>query len=262
MTTVYDISYQVMRQVTDVLNGTATAGTSASLTDTNNLTQPNEYYDNGTLWIRSGTHANKVARVKGHASNKLTFADLGSAIAADVRYAVATSLFPFEQVIAAMQTALDETHVTGEDDSRVGDGATLEFSLPAGVYDIVKVEFERPSVAGYRTISNHWHEKAGKIRWDYGYPPNDDDVIHIFYRKPHNELTGYASEISTEVNRDWLVLTTAKELLFWGLSMYSQKKEYMLEDRLNKVLNQLKGKRARIDGPIVIVKTAGGGDGY
>lgn len=262
MTTVYDLSYQVMRQVTDVMNGTATAGTSASLTDTNNLTQPNEYYDKGTLWIRSGTHASKVVKIKGHASNKLTFADLTDAVAVGVRYAVATSLFPFEQVMAAIQTALDETHVIGEDDSLVGDGVTLEFNLPAGVYDIVRVEFERPSVAGYRPVSTHWREKAGKIRWDFGYAPNDDDVIHIFYRTPHDELTDYTSEISTEINRDWLVLTAAKELLFWGLGMYAQKKELMLEDRLNKILNQLKGKRARIDGPTVIVNTAGGGDGY
>lgn len=371
MTTVYDISLQAMKQVTDVLQGTATDGSATYLKDVVSLIQPNQYYGNGTLWIRSGTHINKVARVNGHANNQLTFdpfpsvlcvqqvetvtvlgsvtgsgnaavvvtalgmvnspktiavavlnGDSASSVGGKIRtalaaepdvknffdvsgsganvilttksarandttltvtvdnwtctgltfatsvnttagvagprYAVARSVFPWEQALAAIQSALDETKVTGENETLTGNGTTLEFDLLAGVFDIVKVELERPSAPGYQPISTHWHERPGTLRFDYGYAPNAGDVIHIFYRKDHDEITNYDTVISAEIDRDWLALTAAKELLFWGLGMYSQKKEMMLEDRLNKTLNQLKGKRARIEGPHVIVKTGGG----
>lgn len=372
MTTVYDISLQVMKQVTDVLEGLATDGSATYLKDVDMLIQPNQYYDRGTLWIKSGTHASKVVKVKGHANNKLTFNPLPSVICvqqvetatvlgtvtgsgnatlvmtalnmvnspktisvavvngdsatsvatkirtalnadtdvnnfftiggsgADVslttktarandttlnlsiangtctgltaaptsanttagvagpRYALARGVFPWEQVMQSIQTALDETHVTGEDESLTGDGETLEFILPAGVSDIKRVEFERPSVANYQPISNHWQERPGLLRFDYGYAPVEDDVVHVFYRKNHDDITDYSIEIHTEINRDWLVLAAARELLFWGAGMYGNKSEYMIEERLNKVLNMLKGKAARLGGPDVRVKSAGG----
>lgn len=371
MTTVFDISLQVMKQVSDVLEGTATDGSAVYLKDVDNLIQPNQYYDRGFLWIKSGTHAGKGLRVIGHANNKLTFNPLSSvlcvqqvetatvvgtvtgsgnatvivtalnmvnspktvsvavlntdtasqvaakirtALAADTdvnnfftiggsgaevilttkiarandttlnvsiangtctgltaaptsanttagvagpRYAAARGAYPWEGVLASIQTALDKTHVTGEDETLIGDGVTLEFSLPAGVYDVKRVEFERPSVTGYQSISTHWQEKMGKLRFDYGYPPVDDDIIHIFYRKEHDAISAYGDTIHAEINRDWLVLEAAKELLFWGAGMYGDKNEYMIEQRLNKVLNELNGKSARLGGPDVIVRTGG-----
>ena len=370
MTTVFDISLQVMKEVTDVLEGTATDGSATYLKDVDNLIQANEFYDRGTLWIRSGTHANKSMRVNGHANNKLTFNPLSSALCvqqvetatvlgtvtgsgnatvvitasnmpnspktisvavansdtasqvatkirtalnadtdvknfftiggsgADItlttktarandttmnmsvdngtctgltaaptsanttagvagpRYAVARH-YPFEQVVAMIESALDETYVTGEDTSLTGDGEALEFALPAGVYDIQRVEIERENYPQFK--SNHWHEHPGSLRFDYGHAPFEDDVLHIFYKTPHPALSTYSDEISTEINRDWLVLTAARELLFWGASMYGIK-NHMIEDRLNKVLGMLKGKVARIGGPNVIIKSGGSSD--
>lgn len=370
MTKVFDISLQVMKHVTDVLEGTATDGSATYLKDVDNLIQANEYYDRGTLWIRSGTHANKSMRVNGHANNKLTFnplssvlcvqqvetatvagtvtgngnatvvitapnmpnspktisvavvnADTASQVATKIRtalnadtdvknfftiggsgaditlttktarandstmnmsvdngtctgltaaptsanttagvagprYAVARH-YPFEQVVAKIESALDETYVTGEDSSLTGDGEALEFILPAGVYDILRVEIERENYPQFK--SNHWHEHHGSLRFDYGHAPFEDDVLHIFYKTPHAALSTYSDEISTEINREWLVLTAARELLFWGASMYGIK-NHMIEDRLNKVLGMLKGKVARIGGPNVIMKSGGSSD--
>lgn len=371
MTTLFDISLQAMKHVTDVLEGTATDGSATYLKDVDGLIQENEYYDRGTLWIKSGTHAGKAAKVTGHANNKLTFNPLSAVLCvqqvetatvvgtitgsgnatvvitaagmpnspktisvavlnldtasqvatkirtalnadtdvsnfftiggsgADVtlttrtarandttlnmstangtctgltaaptsanttagvagpRYAVARQMYPWEMIVSKIQSALDETWVTGEDESLIGDGTTLEFNLPAGVYDIVDVKFERPSITGYMPPSHHWNELPGILRFDYGYAPVDDDVIHIYYRKPHDELSAYGDTISAEINRDWLALSAARELLFWGAGMYGLKTD-MIEDRLNKVMGMLKGKTARIQGPSIILKTAGG----
>ena len=80
MTTVFDITLMMMRHVTDVLNGTATDGGTTYLKDTRLLTQANEYYAHGTLWLRSGAHANKALAVDGHVSQKVTFEGLATAI--------------------------------------------------------------------------------------------------------------------------------------------------------------------------------------
>lgn len=258
MTTVHDISLKVAGLVTDVLHGTATAGTNTSLTDSNALTQNNAYWGHGVLWIKSGTHAGKVVTVTGFSGNKLTFGSLGTAIAAGDRYAVARAVYPWEQYINAIQQALDETHITGDDNSLIGDGETLEFVLPDGVYDIKGVEFETPTDP-YRgmVVSHHWKEKNGELKFDYGYAPRADDIIHVLYRDQHEELTGYATVISDEINERWLVYKAAEKLLIWGASQYGKNPEYLIEERMNIVLTANKGRLPRRDAPDFVMHTAG-----
>jgi hypothetical protein len=375
MTTAYDISLQAIKQVTDWMDGVATDGSATYLKDVNTLTQPNQYWDKGILWIKSGTHTGKVAKVTGHANNKLTFSPLSSVLCvqqvetatvlgavtgsgnatviitaagmvnspktisvavlnldadsavatkirtalnadsdvtnfftiggtgADItlttktaaandstmnmsiangtctgltnatsanttagvagpRYTVVRGAYPWEQVLSCMQSALDETHVTGEDSTLIGDGETHEFILPDGVYDVKRVELERTGTPGYTPPSTHWKERNGRLVFDYGYAPWDEDVIHIYYRKNHDPINLYSDVIHQDINRDWLALTTARELLFWGAAQYGQKNEYMIEERLNKVMGMLKGKQPRTGGPDVIMKTAGSTGGH
>jgi hypothetical protein len=259
MTTLADISLKVVQQVTDVLDGAATAGAVTSLTDTVNLVQDNQYWDKGSLWIRSGAHSGKVIAVTGYAGSKLTFASLGATpIAAGDLYSVMRFSYPWHQVVSAIRQALENTHVTGENTSLVGDGTTLNFSLPVDVYDIKRVELERPSAAGYQPPSHHWREAGGKLRFDYGYAPVDDDIIHIFYRDQHAALTTYASAISDEIDQEWLKYKAAAILLMWGAGQYGKNPDYLIEERMNMALNSLKGKMARRDGPDIELKTAGG----
>lgn len=362
----------MIKQVTDVLEGSATDGSAVYLKDVNSLVQPSQYYDRGTLWIKSGTHVGEVMKVGGHANNKLTFPPLtsvlctqqvetatvagsitltgnatvvitapgminspktlsvavlntetASAVATKIRtalnadtdvtnffvvggtgaditlttktaavndstlnmstangtctgltaaatsanttagvagprYAVIRGAFPWEQIVQAINSALDETHVVGENTALIGDGVTLEFSLPSGVYDLKRVELKKTSPAGYQPPSHHWKEINGVLRFDYGFAPIVGDEIHVFHRKAHDDMNLYSDTISTEINRDWLALSAARELLFWGASMYGSKAEYLIEERLNKVLNMLKGKMARLDGPDIMLHTAGG----
>lgn len=378
MTTVYEISLETMRHVTDVLQGQATDGSKTYLKDARNLTQANEYYNGGALWIRSGAHAGKMVRVGGHVSQKVTFdeplssaictqqvetatvvgtvtgsgnatvivtaaampnspktvsvavlnADTASQVAgkirtalaanADVkaffdvsgsgtgiilttkyarandstininidngtctgltaaptsanttagvagpRYAITRGAYPIDQIYGAVQTALDETWVTGEDVSLTGDGETLEFPLPADVNNVRDIWFERPSQSNRKGVLSHWDEDKvnGVIRFEEGYAPDDDDILHLLYKKPHTEITGYDTIISQEINRQWLVLAAARELLFWGRGMYEGKSQLMIDDRINKVMAAMKGMKARVGIPTIMLKPAGGGRG-
>jgi len=258
MTTLHDISLKVAQLVTDVLDGVATAGAATSLTDTNNLIQNNQYWDRGSLWIRSGNHTGKVLSVTGFISNKLNFATLGATpIAAGDRYSVARSAYPWNQIVSAIRQALDETHAEGDDNSHIGDGEILELVLPVGVWDVKRIEFERP---GYqrRIPSHHYQIKDQTLRFDYGYAPCNGDIVHIIWRDTHPELTSYSTEISEEINLEWLKNKAAEVLLYWGAAQYSKNPEYMIEERMNRVMNNLKGKMPRYDGPDFEIHTAGG----
>ena len=369
MTTVFDVSLQMIKHVTDVLEGVATDGSATYLKDTVRLIQENEFYNRGTVWIKG---IDRVAHVNGHASNKLTFDPLGAAICtqqvetatvvgtigvagagnatvvvtaaalpnspktlsvavanndtasqvatkirtalsadndisnfftiggsgADIilttktarandstmnlstangtssgltaaptsadttasvagpRYAVIRAAFPWEQIVQSIVSALDETYVSGLDTSLTGDGTTLEFTLPAGVSDVYHVELQKSN--GHRPPSHHFDELNGKLIFDYGCAPYSGDVIRVHYRKRHDDVSLYSDTISNEINRQWLALAAARNLLFWGIEMYGRKNsKYLLEDRLNKVLNELKGKVARMDGPTVMMHAGG-----
>jgi len=255
MTTVADIALKVVREVTDVVDGVATAGNTTSLTDTNTLIQSNQYWDRGMLFIKSGTHAGKVLAITGHALNALTFAALGSAIAAGDRYSVIRGAYPWQNIMSAIAQALDGTHVTAENSSLIGDGTTLDFTLPSGVYDIKRLLFKRDDMEWL--ASSHWHEINGKLRFDAGYAPVAGDVLHIFTRAEHADLSAYSDVISDEINQEWLKYKAAEQLLWWGVSVYGNNKEYRIEERMNKVMNALKNKQARRDGPDIIMNTAG-----
>jgi hypothetical protein len=371
MTTVAEISLQIIKQVTDWKIGAATDGAANYLKDVNSLIEPNQHFDRGTVWINSGTHAGKVLKILAHANNKLTFAPLGSvlcvqqvetatvvgsitltgnatvvitaanmvnspktisvgvvnadtasavatkirtALAADTdvnnfftiggsgaditlttkvavandatmnmsiangtctgltaaptstnttasiagpRYTLIRGAYPWDQLIGSLNTAFDDENsfVTHEDETLTGDGSTKEFTLPAGVSRIYAVRFKRSSDASYHPPSSHWSERNGKLV--FAYAPFRGDTLHIFYRKHHDDVSLYSDTIHIEINTEWLALATAKELLFWGAQQYGKKSEYMIEERLNNVLNALKGMQPRIGGPDVMITTAG-----
>lgn len=263
MLTLYDISLAVARIVTpeNMTDGDATAGTTTSLTDTVNLLQPNEYYNKGILWIHSGTHARKILSVTGHYSNKLTFATPGTAIQAGDRYTVARDIYPYQRIKSAINTVLQETHIEAKDSTLEGDGETLSFTLPDGVWDVKRVYFTDPGNPTEEKISTHWKEQytgtTRKLKFDYGCQPNDGYTINVIYRDQHPELTTYSSEINAEINTEWLKYKSAESLLLWAVGKYQTQSEYRVEERMNMVLERLKRMSARMGGPDVIVKTAG-----
>ena len=261
MTTLLDISLKVAKEVMDVIEGTATGGSTTTLVDTALGAIPDDHFNNGRLWIKSGTHADEIYQVTDFATTTgtVTFAAVTGAIAAGVRYAIARNSYPWDQIVSAIQRALDQTWVTGIDSTLAGDGETLEFTLPTGVYNVKRVEFSDTAVThGGRKNSTHWREtSAGTLRFDYGHAPIDGYTIHVYYRDQHAELTASTVAISNEINAEWLKWAAAQELLWWGVSMYGQQVEYRIEERMNKVMGMLKGKSPRRE-PDFIVHTAGG----
>lgn len=260
MTTAADISLRVMREVDDVIEGTATNGSTTTLVDSTLGTLPNDHFNGGRLWILSGTHAGKVFTITDFATSTgtVTFTAVTGAIAAGVRYAIARSAYPWDQVLTAINQALETTWTTGIDTTLTGDGETLTFTLPNGVFDIKRIEFEDPSTAnsGYPVSSHYKEQPDGTLRFDYGYPPRDGYTIRVYYRKPHDTVTDYTTTISNEINAEWLKWEAVRQLLWWGITKHGQQVEYAIEPRMNKALMMLSQRTPRRE-PDIIIRTGG-----
>lgn len=259
MLTLSDITRQVARLVLPdmMMTGTATAGAATSLTDSNNMTQPDQWWDKGTVWLLSGTHQGKLATITGHRGNQITFATFTTSVGT-CRYAVARAIYPYERIKGAIMQALDDTHIDSEDATLEGDGETLEFTLPAGVYDVKEVWIENPNDATANFKSSHWKERNGILRFDYGYPPDDGWTIRVRYRDQHSELVDYDDEVDAVIDTDWLRFSAARYLLDWGMGVYKAQAEYRIEERMNLVLERLKTLTPRRDAPDVMIRSAGG----
>ena len=243
MTTLADMTLRVAREISEIMNGTATTGAATSITDTVNLIQQNQYWAKGTVWIRSGTHVGKTAVIDGFSANQITFPTFTTTVGT-CRYVVATARFPYRQLEQAINAALDEVRVWAEDTSLEGDGSTLEFSVPAGITDIKEIEFTTAgTVPAEKTPSHHWKIRDGKIRFDYGYPPYDGDTIHLWYETYHDELTTYSDTVDDNVDQEWLKWKACEHALYWGIKTYQDAKEYRLEELMNKVIERQKGLR-------------------
>jgi len=261
MTTLFDMTLQVARQVTDaIVEGTATNGSATTLTDTN-LTQANGHFARGTLWIKSGTHQNKVVSVTSFAANVLTFPTLTTSIGTP-RYAVLPEdPFPYSQIVGAINSALDDSRawVLKKDDTLTGDGETLEFTLPTGVYNEAKVKMHDLDEPTTRLTAAHWEEIDGKLRFDNGHAPIDGWVIHIWYKSRHAELTAYSDTIDNSLNLEWLRWRATEILLTWAMRRYQNRPDMRIEEFLNQAMKQAQTLRPHRE-PLVIVKTANARD--
>lgn len=238
MATLSDITLRVAREIGEVLSSTATAGAATSITDTARLVQPNQYWDQGTVWILSGTHLGKFAVVTGYGLNKLTFATMTTTVGT-CRYTVARATYPLHILIQSVTNALDEIRVTEIDSTLTGDGTTLNFALPAGVADVFDVVIEE--TGGTTFHSSHWQEKAGYLKFDYGYYPMDGETIHIHYQAYHDAPVDYDDEIHEDVNLEWLKWKACEHALYYGAKMYQDAKEFRIEEIMNKVIERQRG---------------------
>lgn len=239
MTTVADIALQVAQEVMDVVQGISTGGSTTTLADTVLLASyPNDHWNNGRLFIKSGLNAGRVLRITDFVTTTgvVTISEtLANAILASTTYAIIRNAYPLDRILQAIQRALDGTWVTAENATLTGDGTTTEFTLPAGVSQVLRVENASYGVAA------HCEEIMGKLRFQQGFAPAAE-AIRVYYKGKHTDITSETVVINPEINATWLKFKASQELLWWGATMYGSQVEYRIEERMNKVIDALKNK--------------------
>ena len=245
MATLADFTYTVIKQITDVLQSTATEGTATTIVDTAQLTQVAEHWGKGTVWILSGAHAGKVVVVSSYVPNTLTFPTLTTTVG-NPRYGVAGAEFPWVELVKAVNQALSEegVYVLDDDTSLTGDGTTLEFTLPAGVYKIkeVWIKDSLPSPLD-RHPSHHWGQLNGKLIFDNNCAPWDNYVIEIIHEIRHPEAGVYSDVIDDEIDLDWLKWKSIENLMLWAIREYGNNPQKQYAQFLQNARDMLLNKR-------------------
>jgi len=250
MTTLSAMTLRVASLLMEVTKGSAQTGTATTLVDAIQLTKGNQYFDRGTLWMLTGSHAGEVFFVTKHYGNKLTIDSVNPAIAVGDGYAVARAVYPHDQLVSAINLALTDTFIVKEAISAppadiLGDGTTLKFDIPDGFSRVVRVELEHPTDETQVYESAHFRERDGQIIFDSGYPPSTGWKIHIYTRQDHPDLVDYDDQINEQIRESWLKWKAVEHALYWAVGSYGAANDYRIEERLNRAMQELKTLRPR-----------------
>ena len=238
--TLADVTYRVARELSAVREGVATTGTATAIADTVNLTQADDFFVGGGAWIlRDAAEAGAVPEGEMgqvtdfvNSSAVLTVAAVSgssdpfsAAVLAGDRYAVTTSKYPPQQIIAEVNAALLRMGSIEKTDRTSVDTASpqTEFGIPAAVSrDLRKVQIQgrtgdsddtRPKTIENWDIERTAAGTSDLLMFPFQYTGSRD--VYLTYMQEHSELDDPSDAIDESVDINLLVAETAVALLQW-----------------------------------------------
>lgn len=216
MTILFDVLLRVARQVTeDVWESTATGGSATTLVDSSANVEADDFWNGGTLFFKSGStgRINTTAVITDFTKLTGTFTvATGVALATGNTYLALTPAIPLANLIRAVNNALKKQTLITEDETTDIVASQYDYSLPAGVSNVLAVYFGNDTDGWER--SNTWGERNGELTF-YAYEPGTaDDHIRILYWGNHGEVGASSDTINAQINVDLLVFDALAEL--WG----------------------------------------------
>ena len=244
MTTLASATLELARLVTDVITGVATGGSGTTLLDTAR-TEVDDYLTNGTIWFLSGNNAGKSALISDWdlATKTFTFVTPGAACAAGDRYSVIPRDYPRHQLRQAINQAIQEIGPLPARNTTLTTVAEQhEYTLPAGVYNLLRVELQESTSTDAEWIPNyHWEELAseGKLKFDRGFAPCETGIsIRLTYQTlQHTELTTDIATIPDYILIERVVWPAAVHALRWRAGQ-THSDEPWITGRLNEALTK------------------------
>ena len=190
------------------------SGSTTTLIDSRMIGEPDDFFNGGTIWFKSGLLDGKTAVITDFDSNTgtFTFATQTAAVTNGVSYSAAGPMYSREDLVASINQALtsigplpaiyeDAAFITVEDQE--------EYTLPTDVSNVKKVFIASSLVAPYGWAENTgWFENNGSLWFDMEIPSTADMLIRLYYDAPHAEVSLDADAISDALHPD-LVLWTA-----------------------------------------------------
>lgn len=223
--TLFSISLALAKVLGNVRSSTTTAAGSATTIVDSTRTEPADFWNDGTLWITSGTHSGKSRKITDWALSGTTFTipTTTTAAGAGVTYSVIDGNWPQDKLVEFINRALVEIGDVPQDDASLTTVAEQEeYTLPSGVYNVRQVEIARELAApyAYQQQYGNWYERDGVLRFATGREPQEDDyLIRLTYMAPHAALTADTGTVSQYIHPDLLVWTAAVHAWRWRTQM-------------------------------------------
>lgn len=208
-TTLHDMMIAVSRVVQETREGTASAaGSTTTLVDSSLNNTPDDFWNGGTVFLRSGTNINLSRTVTDFVSSTgtVSFAGVVASTAKDDKYAIASKRFSKAMLISAINTALATISLPLVNETLTGTG-DLEYNIPSGVGMIVRVE-NAASGSDY-ALNYWWVEINGVLQFDADHAPADGDSIRLTYISTHTRVDADTDVINPLVHPERLTWQAA-----------------------------------------------------
>ena len=232
--TLFDATYRVATALGITTESVATGGSTTTLEDSVELTQADDYWNRGTIWILrdsaegGGAPEGEYGKVTDFATadDKATFAAMTVAVASGDRYAIGKKRYPLDQLIRFVNDGLTDMGLIEVTDITSLDTAAnkTEYTLPdAASYDLREVWIQ-----GKLNDANDFQwERISPGRWSLQATaigtgtllilpqlPSGRD-LKIVYVGEHARLDDYGDEISESVHISRVVNAATLRALIW-----------------------------------------------
>lgn len=213
MTELYDVLIDTARFAGITYSGITTSTPSddilESLVDTSRH-EPDDYYNNGTLFIRSGENKRKTRRITKYtnASGIIMFApQVSDAIVPGVYYSATNA--NREHLVQAINQALLQMGPYTEiyEELQVGPNQN-EYDLPSHVRNLRRIMVSHGSGNNINYTTNlTWQEINGKLIFLSPETSTGGDKIRIYYNTDHSEVNADDDLINDNYDRQRLAWT-------------------------------------------------------
>jgi len=190
-------------------------GSTTTLIDSRMIGEPDDFFNGGTIWFKSGTLDGKTAVISDFdgTTGTFTFPTQTAVVASGVSYSAAGPMYSREDLVASINQALTSIGplpTIYEDAAFITVADQEEYTLPTGVNNIKKVFIASSLVAPYGWAENTgWFENNGSLWFDMEIPSTADMLIRLYYEEPHDEVNLDADEISDALHPDLIIWTAA-----------------------------------------------------
>jgi hypothetical protein len=189
--------------------GTATGGSSTTLVDLS-ASRPTGYYDRGTIFFLSGNNAGRTAVITNWnaTTHTFTFVTPGAACAIGDEYAALDPRYPRSLLVDALNRALVEIGPFATNNTSLTSLVdTVDYALPSGVYNVLRVERATATAAPYGwKIHYQWREVNGRLYF-LDHAPAEGYLLRLWHEAPH--LRAITDDMMSDVAVDEMAYYTA-----------------------------------------------------
>jgi hypothetical protein len=248
MANLFDLTYQLAVSLGVVNEGTATGGSTTTLIDTVELTQADDFWNLGTVWVTydaAGAGAapqGEYSVISDFTASSDTVAlrsTLTAAIAAGDRYAIGRPRYPLSLLTSRINEVLRQIPIQKDDITTVTIAAEqTEYSLPADVWDLKEVWVQssddtndtQPERIYDWTVKKSATGTANVLMLRRQF--DTDTLLHLKYLTDHQVLRASTDKLDTTIHVNRVVYNAVVGCLLWRKAKIGQ-----LDENENQLLN-------------------------
>jgi len=253
MTTFSDLLLRTAKKLGEVKSARVTSVSGSASLISSEVVDADGRYDNGTLFITTGSNAGAVRIIQDYtsASGFRFAAALDYMPQVGDRFTATMDDYPLDRLEDAVNTAIEDLpawKIAEDTTSLVTVEDQEEYTLPDGVRNLLRVEIAEDDEEPYDFAPHYgWEEVNGVLRFDAGKQPCYDDLpMRLVYVTFFDTLEDYDDELDPAIN--------AKRIV-WEAAQMAFRLRYLDDDTAMKKVDAMrKEARAELEGesPIII----------